>query len=364
MIKKHFGKWEMGMLATAMTIAVAFSGCSGENDSEENIVIVEQEAPAAEYNLVAVVRGDVQKTKTVRSVYTQVNSEDLSFAVSGKYVSQVYVKEGDAVKKGDLLAELSGGSREAEIEQLEYQIARNKLLLEQIDLTENYEISRRWLERLYNGSFWETNGIDSLQKNNEYAREDYRDAISMDEQQLEKVKREVRQSKLYAGMDGTVGFVKKRLEGSTSVMDEVVIQVMDNEECFFAVSDMTYADSVKDGQLLKMSIIGTTAAGNYLVEPYNRQGWDEQMLFSIADGADGLIIEAGTSGSITIVLDERENVLSLPSTAVHNAEDKWYVYVTNSNGAREVKWVEVGLQGNDTFEILAGLEEGERVILK
>ena len=363
-VKNQSVKWRAGILAAGLIVSAAFSGCGEEEAGKETIVIVEQEAPAAEYSLTVVARGEVVKSKVVRCTYTQIDSQELCFPVSGKYVSKVYVKEGDAVKKGDLLAELSGGSREAEIEQLEYQIARNQLLLSQIDDTENYEISRRWLERLYHGSIWETNGIEDLQRNNEYAREDYQDAISLDQQQLDQIRQEVAQSKLYALSDGTVNYIKPRLEGSTSVRDEVVFRIMDSSECVFALNDMTYASSVKPGDLLEFTIIGGTASGNYLLEPYQMENWDTQMYFSVAEGGENMVIEAGTTGSMTLILDRREGVLTLPNAAVHDADGKWYVYVTDEAGGREVKWVEIGLQGNETVEIIDGLAEGEKVILK
>ena len=351
-------------LAAGMAISAALSGCGENIIDDETKVIVEQEASEVEYSLVAVTRSDFISSKGVRCVYSQFNMEDLSFAVSGKLVSKVYVKDGDTVEKGTLLAELSGGSREDEIERLEYQIKRNQLLLAQIDDTENYEISRRWLNKIYNKGFDETGGIESMQKNNEYKREDYRDAIELDQKQLDKVKQEVRQSKLVAGMSGTVTILKDRLEGSTSVRDEAIIRVKDNSERFFSVSDMSFLPYVRDGETLQMSVVTGPGKGNYLVEPYKKEAWTDQMFFSIVDGDDGIIFESGDTGTITFILDSRMQVLTLPQEAVHGADDKWYVYVINEAGGREVKWVEVGLQGNNQVEILGGLEEGEKVILR
>jgi len=48
--------------------------------------------------------------------------------VSGKKVENIYVKLGDTVKKGQLLFELEGADREAELEKLEYQTSRIILL--------------------------------------------------------------------------------------------------------------------------------------------------------------------------------------------------------------------------------------------
>lgn len=351
-------------LAAGMVISAALSGCTQAPPEEENKVIVEQEAPEVDYSLVTVTRNDFISSRLVRCVYSQFNAEDLSFKVSGKLISKVYVKEGDVVEKGALLAELSGGSREDEIERLEYQIKRNQMLLEQLDDTENYEISRRWLNKIYNKGFDQTGDIPNLQKDNEYKREDYRDAIALDQQQLDQVKKDVRQSKLVATIGGTVSILKDRLEGSTSVKDEAVIRVKDNSEQFFAVTDMSYLPYVREGETLTLSVISGPGKGNYEVEPYKMDTWTDQMFFSIVDGADGIVFESGDSGNIMFILDSRIGVLTLPQQAVHGADGNWYVYVVNENGGRDVKWVEVGLQGNNMAEIVSGLEEGEKVILK
>lgn len=362
--KKMNKKVRVAFLAAGLVMTAAFSACTENKESGENRVIVEQEAPDVEYKYTTVSRKDIVSTADIRCTYSQYNGEDLSFPVSGKLVSKVYVKDGDTVTKGTLLAELSGGSREDEIERLEYQIARNQYLLEQIDTDEYYEISRRWLNKTYGKGWDETGGIEQYQQNNEYQREDYRDAIALDQQQLNQVRLEVRQSKLYAGITGTVSIVKERLEGSTSVRDEVVIRVKDNSERFFASTDMTDSEHVKEGEQLDMVVVGGPGKGTYRVEPYQMQGWTDRMFFTIVEGGEGVVFNTGDTGTVSIILDERKNVLTLPTEAVHSADSKWYVYVVNEAGDREVKWIETGLRGGGIVEITSGLEEGEKVILK
>ena len=347
-----------------LMICAAFSGCTSDPEEKETRVIVEQEAPEVEYTLVTVNLGDIVLRKDLNCTYSQINSQQLSFPVSGRIISKVYFIEGEVVKKGDLVAELSGNDREDEIERLEYQIARNKLLLSQIDDTENYELSRRWLNKIYSRGFDQTGDIEDYQRDNEYRREDYRDAIALDEQQLSKIKQEIKQGKIYAGISGTVSLKKKNLEGSTSVKNEVIIEIKDNAECFFVVDDVKYKDYFKDGEKYDLSIFSGPGSGKYKVTPYKRNQWEEQMFFSIDDVDESVVFESGNSGSVSVILDERKQVLTLPREVVHEAEGKWYVYVINEAGVRDVKWIEVGLLGNELVEIVSGLSEGEKVIQK
>ena len=88
------------------------------------------------------------------------------------------------------------------------------------------------------------------------------------------------------------------------------------------------------------------------------------MLFAVVEGSDNAVFEAGNYGNLTIVLDKKEQVLTVSTAAIHNAGDKWYVYIVNDSGVREVKWVEIGLRSNDIAEVVSGLEEGEKVVLR
>ncbi len=373
--KKVF-RW-LGLATVQLAMLGMLGGCTEVKDDESNFVIVERESTPIDYKLVSVTRNDIVKTKMVSCKYSQLDSQKLSFGVSGKRVSKVYVHEGDSVKKGDLLAVLSGADKEEELYRLRYQINRNKERLAQLQENENNEINRRWLDyqvnqtrqKYFSGYAYDNGqqvlaGVEEYQKNNRYTIEDLTDSIKLDEQQLKLLETEVAQSKLYALADGNVSSIKKRLEGSTSVMDEVVIEILDSSECSFMVSDMTYADVVEEGVELEMTIMSGTSAGKYKVIPVDKANWKDAMSFEISDGGDNVIFEAGTSGSIYLELDKRTQVLTLPTAAVHTADEKSFVYTVGDNDIREVKWIETGLVGSDLVEITGGLSEGDKVILK
>ena len=113
-----------------------------------------------------------------------------------------------------------------------------------------------------------------------------------------------------------------------------------------------------------MEITSGSGAGKYTLLPHEMEQWGEQQLFSLADGGGNAIIEVGTVGSIVAVVDRRSQVLCVPAAAVHSAEGRDYVYVLGDDQMREVKWIETGLYGDSMVEVLSGLSEGERVILR
>ncbi|MCE5237573.1 efflux RND transporter periplasmic adaptor subunit [bacterium] len=70
----------------------------------------------------------------------------------------------------------------------------------------------------------------------------------------------------------------------------------------------------------------------------------------------------GLSATCTFLVGERTNVLTLPTRAIRQRDGKTTVTIPGDPSARVVM-VEVGLEGDETTEIVSGLNEGDQVIL-
>ena len=206
--------------------------------------------------------------------------------------------------------------------------------------------------------------VAQIQQRYEYSREDCQDAIDLDRKELQKLNKELKQANLYAGMSGTISFQKSNLEGSSAVAGEEIMHIIDSSECLFAVEGTKYAEYFSADTKVAMSISSGTGAGDYELIPYNMDTWEERLLFAIADDDGSRTIEVGAMGMMKVVLGERKQVLSVPVGAVHVADGKSYVYVLGEDNVREVKWIETGLMGDLYAEVISGLSEGEKVILR
>lgn len=369
MDRKTVGLFKKGILPVVM-LAALLTGCNVAVPEEENLILVEKETEALTYEMAVASVSDVTKTGKARCTYQQVNDETLGFSVSGKRVEKVYVELGDSVQKGQVLAQLDTGNAEDQIRTLEYNIARNELILSNLQLNEDYEISTLWLQFMYQSGKSEAERksvqerVAQIQQNYRYTREDCEDAIALDKAQLAELQKSLKESCIYAGMDGVVSFLKAGLEGSTSVKDEDIVKIIDSSECLFAVTDATVAEYFTEDTVADMSIVAGTGAGSYKLVPYERENWGETLFFAIPGDTENINIEVGTQGTMTFIMEEKKQVLSIPVKAVHEADGKYFVYVLGADNMREVKWIEVGLLGNDLAEVLSGLTEGEKVILQ
>ena len=125
----------------AVLSGASLVGCGGEENTEE-VFVVEKEENEVEYSMAAVTRGDVVLSQKIPCVYEQVNEEELCFPVTGRRVDTVFVKKGDEVKKGDLLAQLVTDGEEKQ-QEYEYVIERNELLISQAKEKCRYDSQKR-----------------------------------------------------------------------------------------------------------------------------------------------------------------------------------------------------------------------------
>lgn len=351
-------------LSLACLTAALLCGC-GQRE-EPSRMAVEDADDTITYDYCTVERGDVVLSRQIRCTYMQQDGQEVSFAMTGRLVDKVYVEEGDEVKKGQLLAEFDVGNLEGRIEDLEYRIARNERLLEYTEQNEALDVSQAWVNFLYNhypGSKQELEeNIASLQENYRRQREDLRDALELDGLELGRMQQELKNSRVYAKIGGVVYGMQKDLEGSTSKEGQVIMTIIDNSKSLFESNAVEYADCFREGETVSMTIVTGSAAGKYELMPYDVENWGEVLRFSIHTGPAVKDIEVGTGGTMQLTLDSRKDVLRIPASALNSADDKHYVYVADEDNMRQIRWVETGLFGDDSVEILSGLEEGEKVI--
>lgn len=348
------------------------TGCGEEAALEaDNVVVVaEPSKEEAVYATAAVSYGDVVKTATIRCHYQHTDEQEITTAMIGKKVEEIYVRENDKVTKGQLIASLSGGDRQDQIDELEYRIAKNELLLSYLDTDENDALSYRWWSYLYQTSMSDSDkekldrDLEAIHQEFRYKREDYEDSIKLDRQQLALYRQEMDQCMIYADCDGKVFKVNDHLIGSTLTKESTLVKIFDTSQCIFQSTRTEYAYCFQEGEPVELSV---ATSGNTLVFdviPAEPEKWDETLIFRIPpEEAESLA--AGIVGTITITIDSRKNVLTVPKKAVHWTRDgKKYVYILDENNIRQMKWVETGLEGDSLTEIISGLKEGESILLK
>ena len=347
------------LAVTLITVGMFFSGM-GCGEAEKHEIVVDEKPDRTEYQLAEATVGDVLLTKKVTLKYAQKDSENLSFKLEGYRIKGVYVEKGDKVKKGDLLAELN-----MEEAGEEYENCANIISLYETSLgflTEQKDLALDQTKRMLESG--ETDEAGAKERNKKIDEEydpqikEYKDLIEYQTLRRDYYGSQVEEGRIYAGIDGTVAFVRSFSSTALSVKTQNVVTLFDSAKCSFMCEGEQYKDYMKDGMKCTIELLN----GNLYDTVYRYSPEEGELVFDLEKPDYTLSI--GTKAYYRIVLDERKDVLRVPRKALHHAGDSYYVYYTDENNIRTVQYVEVGLEGDDYVEILSGINEGDFLVLK
>lgn len=357
-------KKSYGLLLCTMTVFL-FSGCGQQEDIKEQIVIEREEEAGDLFVTAQVSYGDVLKTEKIKCVYTPTVQKDIAFSLGDKLITGVYVKEGDIVQKGDLLVTLDVEDLEEQLVSMKHEIDSLQLSLQQNKELRDFDL--RSAEILYSYTAMSEKDKENLAKKKEQIEENYaytiqdlEDSISIKSKQYEKYSTEFEEGQIFAEMDGEITYMKEYLENTMTVTDEKIMTVSDLDSCYFVADDVTFKDYFKEGETYYVNYSLTGQAGVCEVTPESISEWSEEMRFKLSNDE---FLDTGMSGSITIELEQKQNVLCVPTQALHQSGEEYFVYVLEGE-MRTMRYVKVGLMGSEMTEVTEGLEEGETVIIK
>lgn len=308
-----------------------------------------------EYAQETVMRGDLILGMTVNCTYMAAKQEKLGFDLGGEYIDQIYVSQGQQVEKGQLLAELQYDNLKEEITAMEYECKvlklKQKHILEQQTLEMQQEDSETVAARY------------------EKQIQEAADELYIAELKLEELQKNLQQRQIYAGMDGTVVYVKQLRDGIRSTSGEEVVtiadidtnvfQVQGEEAQYFAPGMHTTVQCGKT--TYEVDVVDAAELG--LTEQQTENESEDQQAAYLRLSQPDPTLEDGKHGKVEVVLEKRSDVLYVPDGAVKKADGKELVYTLDENGLRVMQNVETGLKTEDYVEIISGLEEGDPVIM-
>lgn len=170
---------------------------------------------------------------------------------------------------------------------------------------------------------------------------------------------------LTAGMKGVVASIAFFGEGNRLSADTSLIAVGDMDRKRIR-SEFINSSVIKSAKEIYAVIDGVRYEIEY--EPMNsteysflsKRDGDVYTTFYFKDDADE--VEIGSYAVIVIVRDFREQVLTIPASALSSDSGSYYVYVEGENGERIYTPVRTGMRDGTYVEILSGLSEGDRVL--
>lgn len=350
------------LLACGLSLS-AISGCSllpKEIDERKSPVIATQEP--FEYTPDIVRRESIYNQVLLYPSFTEMGGASLTFADQG-VVGDIFVNVGDHVKAGDLLAELNYvESVREELEKVEDELSTARLDLENLTRQKDWDLRECEIRRKYK----QISKAD-YEKAVQGVEERYKDLIQDDQDRIEileiaqkKYQDQIERGTIHSTIDGIISTVRSDTVGKYVENTTTFVQVVDTSICMFEL-ETEYANYFTVGQEVALE---SSSSIYYDTVVESIEG--NRVLFK--PKADQ-IISLKSTARLFLVLEQRENALTLSKTSIRYTDEDAYVYVLDDNGFRTMKKVTVGIEGGpaDTtaktrIEIVSGLEQGDVVI--
>ncbi len=304
--------------------------------------------------------------KTVPIDLTAIGSADAFTNVSIKaqvnaIMKEVHIKEGQFVKKGDLLFTLDARPFEAALAQAQGTLAHDKATA---------ELNRVEAERyaaLYKAGVAAKEQLDQMQANADAQQA----AVRADEAAVQAAQLQVDYCKIYAPTDGRLGAIQV-YPGNVVKQNDVPVLIVINQisPIFvdFAVPEQYFAPIEK-----------FMAKGSLRVQatPYgDTQPETGELTFvdNTVDNTTGTIklkarfpnadhrLWPGQFSTVTLRLAEDENATVVPSQAVQTGTRGDYIYVVKSDSTAEQRPVKVARTVAGDSVISSGIQPGETVV--
>lgn len=360
-------RWKSYALLSLL-FCVGVTGCSQPVEVNKEVAVQTETTRAVNYELTQVYRGTIEQVMYLKCTYKQTEEVEIGFAIDQELITEVLVEKGDSVEKGDLLASVDVEETAKKIEELEHQLMMNELYLKQTIEKRDFELEQAdvWLQGY---TFMTRKDVEACEEqkaaiNKSYAKQiqNYEDTIYFEKKRLQEYKEYVANGQLFAPIDGIVSYVKSDLVGSLSEKDSCIMRMYDPDNKFYICENIEAIPYLEAGKEYTIACGLGNGLREYTVVPVNMEAWGEVLYFKLLD--EDYDPNNVVSGKITLSLEQKENAMCLNDNAVHSSKDGYYVYTLDENGIRRMQFIEVGMHGDGIIEVISGLDEGDRVILK
>ena len=380
----------IGVVLVALILMALLGG------SKENIIPVQVEK---------VVKRNITQTVSATGTIDSEFKVVITPEVTGEIV-KLPVKEGDKVKKGDLLIQINAKQYEADKESAEanLQSAKSNAAMRKAQL-DNVQADYERTKELYNKKLSSDAEYQSAKSSYESSKASYQGAmanVSQSEAALKRSEDQLSKTTILSPMDGTITKLNvelgERVLGSFYSQGTNIMTVSDlnNME---AIADVDENDvvlvSIGDTARIKVDAFGDRIFKGLVKEIGNSAistgtGTQEQVVnFEVKIKLTDLDpkLRPGMSCNADIETETKDNVISVPIQSVtartnvqgtggDNAEGneenpnqpvkkaekvKEIVFIIKNNKAKSVE-VETGISNNNYIEVKSGLSGGEEVV--
>jgi len=327
--------------------------------NQENNQIAENSTPIAkswpEVMVASVAVGPIYKTYTSVGTVMPQDSSRIFPKVAGR-IFDVLVEEGDQVKKGDLLMQINTFDYARAFENATAVMNQAKSNLTKA----NRDFAR--MEKLFKDKAVSKQNYQDMKTASDLARFAYDQAVTA----LKKAKDDLKECGVRAPISGMITnkLVNPGELTGPQVLAFVIMQMgmieveVDLPEEVFGYLKTGNKSFVTFDAIPDTMVEGTITKVYPTIDPISRT---VKMTITI-DNPD-LKIRSGMTARTKIVQKAKENALYAPKSAMIPEEGQYIAYKLNSGKVAKIT-LDIGIIGDDVFEIKKGVTSGERLVVR
>ncbi|GAA3404099.1 efflux RND transporter periplasmic adaptor subunit [Paenibacillus hodogayensis] len=268
-------------------------------------------------------------------------------------IKDIYVKTGDAVTAGQLIAELDVSTLESDLRQKRLQQRSEELKM-----------------------------IETLRKNDgSQSAEELEQAkiqFELKKEELTKLEQTIAKAKLVAPYSGTIVSIAVKKGDNAKAYDDIAV-IADLTQLTVAADLST--DDLKKVALGMEVLVDINSAGqhkgkvkqlplpkkdnnnnggNMPGQPKTQDTIENYLLVELDSFPQGL--NRGTPLSVTVIAQRKENAVVIPAAALRTYSGRNYVQVIDEKKNKREVDVEIGQQSSTEVEIVKGLQPGQKVV--
>lgn len=308
-------------------------------------------------------KGDIPITLTSLGTVTSLATVTVKSQISG-YLTEIHFREGQTVKKGDLLVQVDPRSYEASLAQYQGTLEKDQALLD------NARVDLERYQKLIKQDSTSKQTVDTAAA----TVRQYEGTVRADQAQVDTQKLNLIYCRIVSPVDGRVGLRQVDVGNYVTASDTsgivVVTQIVPMSVIFTLPED-----SLRP--LLKRLQTGAQLS----VIAYDRTGTDK-LAEGVLDTVDNQIdtttgtvklraLFANADGSlfpnqfvnVTLLLDTLHDVLTVPTTAVQTGTPGTFVYLANADNTVSLRKITTGASADGRIAVLSGLNDGDKVVV-
>ncbi|HEY6253383.1 MAG TPA: efflux RND transporter periplasmic adaptor subunit [Candidatus Angelobacter sp.] len=336
---------------------IVFAGCSSRDSLQAAKL---QPAPGAPVKVATVESRTMPVQLQAIGNVEAISSVIIKPQISGQLM-QVHFKEGDFVKKGQLLFTIDRAPFEAALRQAEATLAKDQAQ------ALNAKLDAQRYEGLGRAGVVSKQQMDAAQATFNALEA----SVAADRAAVETTKINLEYTSIYAPINGRTGSVGAK-EGNMVKANDVPILVTINQiepiYVSFAVPEQQLADVKK--------YTGTKTLRVEAAQQGSGQRFEGKLTFidNAVDLSTGTIklkatfanqeraLWPGQFVDVALTLTSQPNAVVIPSAALQTGQNGTYVYLVNPDLTAQPQQVKVGWTVGDSTVIASGLEPGQRVV--